>query len=535
MSAALTMELCPSTTPSMKRRTTMPKVSVILTSRNHENFLHEAIQSVLAQTYKNFELIIWDDASTDNSWSIIEQANDSRVRAFRGDVQRRGRINESITEEIAKGEYIAIHHSDDVWEADKLEKQVSFLDQNSEIGAVFSWVNIIDDGGNINNDTYIYKVFMQNNKTRHEWLRHFFFSGNALCHPSVLIRKQCYTDCGLYNLLLWQLPDFDMWVRLCFKYEIHVLPECLVKFRWKHDGNNTSSVNRQSLNRTAFEYYMLLNNYCNIASIEEFLKIFPSSEKYCTHPDADMEFALAMTAIELNSSPKHRLFGLQLLYKLMISPQRAKNIYTAHHFDYMDFANLSKQEQIFVSPSLSSLPQIQQAPLEQGIRAYKQENFEMAIECLSTAMFQEPNNPLPYAYLAFVCVHQGLFQEAHDFIVQATRIAPERADLIAALGEIFLKNGRPSEAAEYLREAVNAQPDLFAAYPALAQSLHLTGQSEEAVSLLQAVSILPSDAQQNIRYVLQQILAERDDLPDFTEHAPRFSHESPISPVASGR
>ncbi len=518
----------PSTTsdPSMRREMTMPKVSVILTSRNHEKFLDEAIQSVLAQTYRNFELIIWDDASTDDSWSIIQQYSDRRIRAFKNDVQRYGAygINKVISE-IAQGEYIAIHHSDDVWELEKLEKQANFLDQHPETGAVFSWINIIDDNGNINNGVYLHEVFKQNNKTRYEWLRLFFLEGNSLCHPTVLIRKQCYADCGLYSLALWQLPDFDMWIRLCFRHEIHVLPEYLVKFRWKPDGTNTSAVNKQTLNRTGFEYYMVLNNYCRIASIEEFLKIFPFSEKYCIHPDSDLEFALAMTVIETNSTSKYRLFGLQLLHKLMTSPERARKILEVHHFSYMDFMNISKQMQIFAlqDPSTSFQTPESPFPLTRGIQAFNDEDNETAIECLSAAMTQEPDNPLPSAYLAFICARQGLLQEAYDFIVQSTKIAPNRVDLIAALGETFLKNKRPSEAVKYLREAVHIQPDLFAAYPALAQSLHLTGQSEEAITLLQTVATLPSSAQTNIQGALLQILAECGDLSEFTKFTLRFS------------
>lgn len=173
------------------------------------------------------------------------------------------------------------------------------------------------------------------------------------------------------------------------------------------------------------------------------------------------------------------------------------------------------------------------SPLEAGIQAFNHENFETAIKCLSTALAQEPDNPLPCAYLAFICVHQRLFREARDFIAQSVKIAPGRADLIAALGEVFLKNGRPVEAAEYLREALHAQPDLFAAYPALAQSLHLTGQSEEAVSLLQTVSSLPSDAQTHIQGVLLKILAECGDLSVFTESVARFSRGLPDDLLAA--
>ena len=171
--------------------------------------------------------------------------------------------------------------------------------------------------------------------------------------------------------------------------------------------------------------------------------------------------------------------------------------------------------------------------LESGIEAFKEEDFGTAIEYLSTAMAEEPKNPLPCAYLAFICAHQGLAAEARDFIAQSIRLAPERADLIAALGEVFLKNGRPFEAVKYLREALHIQPDLFAAYPAFAQSLHLTGQSEEAISALQTVIGLSSDAQNSLQSVLLQILAECGDLSIFTQYALRFSHGLPDDLLAA--
>ena len=103
----------------------MPKVSVILISYNHEKFIREAIESVLNQTFTDFELIIWDDASSDDSWAIINSYNDSRIKAFLNDETRRGiyGINKAISE-VASGEYLAIHHSDDVWASEKLQKQV---------------------------------------------------------------------------------------------------------------------------------------------------------------------------------------------------------------------------------------------------------------------------------------------------------------------------------------------------------------------------------------------------------------------------
>lgn len=108
----------------LSRMKLMPKISIILTSFNHEKYIKEAIDSALNQTFTDFELIIWDDASSDNSWEIIQSYGDPRIRSFRNDVQRRGiyGINKAISE-VAQGEYIAIHHSDDIWESENLRSR----------------------------------------------------------------------------------------------------------------------------------------------------------------------------------------------------------------------------------------------------------------------------------------------------------------------------------------------------------------------------------------------------------------------------
>ena len=90
-----------------------PKVSVILTSYNHAKYIRESIESVLKQTYRDFELIIWDDASTDDSWNIISEYTDERIRTFRNETNQFMSYFREAVSNVARGEYVAIHHSDD--------------------------------------------------------------------------------------------------------------------------------------------------------------------------------------------------------------------------------------------------------------------------------------------------------------------------------------------------------------------------------------------------------------------------------------
>jgi glycosyltransferase involved in cell wall biosynthesis len=328
----------------------MPKVSVILTSFNHAAYVGEAIDSVLRQSFTDFELIIWDDASSDESWSVISAYSDPRIRSFRNDEPRRAifGVNKAISE-IATGQYVAIHHSDDVWEPDKLRKQVDFLERHPDIGAVFSDALAIDEEGKPfpDPDHFYSNVFRQRNRSREEWLRHFFFHGNALCHPSVLIRRRCYKDCGLYRYGFAQVGDCDMWIRLCFKHEIHVLPQKLVRFRVSRADRNTSASRPDTRRRWITESYRMLGNYRRIRTYGEMLAIFPEAKQYYRKGGFEPDFVLAMIA--LGDHPFHftKLFGIELLFDLVSDEAKAKRVKALYGFDYQSLIAITAKHDVF--------------------------------------------------------------------------------------------------------------------------------------------------------------------------------------------
>tara|TARA_R110002111_G_scaffold262694_1_gene340157 strand:- start:87394 stop:90603 length:3210 start_codon:yes stop_codon:yes gene_type:complete len=331
----------------------MPKVTVILTSFNHAKYLRQAIGSVLNQSYQDFELIIWDDASADNSWEIIQSYRDPRILAYKNDKSRRGvyGINKSISE-IAKGEYIAIHHSDDEWHPDKLNRQIDYLQKNPECGAVFTNVLAIDEQSEVFADKahYYSTIFDQPNRSRYEWLNFFFTHGNALCHPSVLIRKECYLHCGLYRLGLAQTADFDMWIRLCFKYDIHVLPEKLTLFRIRNGERNTSGGNPDARSRMFFEHYTVLKNYFRIKSYEEFISIFPEENNPLYSRKFERNYALAMTLLKSRQSIYTNFMALELFFELLNDPEKYQLVKETYGFDYLNLVDLSKKYGISERP-----------------------------------------------------------------------------------------------------------------------------------------------------------------------------------------
>jgi glycosyltransferase involved in cell wall biosynthesis len=253
----------------------MPKVSALIPSYNHAKFIGEAIQSVLDQTFQDFEIIIKDDGSSDNSLEVIRSFNDSRIHLEVNKCNHwSGTHNDLII--LAKGEYLALLNSDDVWMLDKLEKQVKFLDENPQYAAVFSDAQAISEAGNNLTDTnhFYYSIFNQPNRTRTEWLKYFLYQGNCICHPSMLIRAHVYEEIGLYNQLMGALPDMDMWIRLCSNYEIHILPEKLIKFRILNGEKNASGNNTPNILRGYYDHGKLFDSFAKLKDIKLFNSIF---------------------------------------------------------------------------------------------------------------------------------------------------------------------------------------------------------------------------------------------------------------------
>jgi len=257
----------------MERNNSYPLVSVILPSYNHGKYISEAIDSVLNQDYDNFELLISDDASQDNTVEVIKSYSDPRIKVNFLKKNQGATINTQTLIKQARGKYIALINSDDVWLPGKLKKQVEFLENNDDYGACFSWAKLIDENSE---DIKVNDlVFNQQNRTQAEWFRFFFTNGNCICHPSMLIRAEVYTTVGTYNLAMRQLPDFDMWVRLIKKYNIHIIQEVLVAHRrFINYGENTSSPTISNSIRDINESSFILSKFFDGVSDELFEKSF---------------------------------------------------------------------------------------------------------------------------------------------------------------------------------------------------------------------------------------------------------------------
>ena len=205
-----------------------PLVSVLMPAYNSEIFITEAIESILDQTYENFEFIIIDDCSTDKSWKIIEKYRliDKRIKAFRNDKNLGITRSRNKLFDLANLEanYYAIFDSDDISMPERLEKEVEFLENNPDYGVVGSHIYIIDENSRI--------IGKRNYETDAQKLKKRILLRSPLAQPSVMIRKAVIENIGKYDTKKYdRAKDYDLWIRISDRYKLKNINEFLIKYR----------------------------------------------------------------------------------------------------------------------------------------------------------------------------------------------------------------------------------------------------------------------------------------------------------------
>ena len=203
-----------------------PTVSVIIPTYNRANLIGKAIKSVLKQTYQDFEIIVVDDGSTDNTGEIIRSFKDKRVKYIEKYKKNKGiSVARNIGIKMARGKYFAFLDSDDEWLSEKLSKQIKVLQYESpEVGAVYSNLCYMDENGKNTNKL--------RNPKKEGYIYEDLLGKNYVGPPStLLIRKECFHRVGLFDDLLNAQEDWDMWIRIAKYYRFALIKIPLVKYR----------------------------------------------------------------------------------------------------------------------------------------------------------------------------------------------------------------------------------------------------------------------------------------------------------------
>jgi glycosyltransferase involved in cell wall biosynthesis len=208
-----------------------PKVSVIMNCLNCEKYLKEAIDSVYAQTYQNWDIIFWDNASTDSSAEIVK-TYDERLQYFRGQETVPLGHARNLAIERAKGMYIAFLDCDDIWLPEKLEKQISLFAKHPELGLVYSNCLRLYLPSNRHEE-----VFWTVRAHRGDVLEKLFME-NFIPMPTVVAKKDILVKSGGFVENLKVSPDLDMWLRITERAPVDYIDETLAIYRI-HDKSFT--------------------------------------------------------------------------------------------------------------------------------------------------------------------------------------------------------------------------------------------------------------------------------------------------------
>ena len=209
----------------------MSQVSIVTLTHNRGTYIREAIESVLNQNFRDFELIIIDNASSDNTVSIVNEyiKKDKRIRLIRNNVNLKIPNARNLGIREAEGKYIAVLDSDDVWlDKDKLKKQVNFLETHQDYALIGGRVVVIDEDGK--------KINEYLNPQDDLEIRQRILIKNPFTHSSVLFRKNTVLELGGYDEDLGVSEDYDLWLKIGKHWKFANLGEYLIKYRVHQQG-----------------------------------------------------------------------------------------------------------------------------------------------------------------------------------------------------------------------------------------------------------------------------------------------------------
>ena len=237
----------------------MPKVSVIIPTYNRIESLRLAIKSVLAQTFQDFEIIVVDDASHDNTAEVVARFKDERIRYIRHGTNKKISASRNTGVLNSQGRYIAFLDDDDEWLSEKLQLEVDLLENSPlKTGAVYTGFYKIDK---VSGATVVQvptkKGFIFNDMLTQNWL------GTS----TVLLKKECFEKVGLFDESINFGEDYDMWIRISKEFQFEYIEEPLVKY--SASGNKISN-----------DYDKVIKGYEIL--IDKYHKLFARNRKSCS-------------------------------------------------------------------------------------------------------------------------------------------------------------------------------------------------------------------------------------------------------------
>ncbi len=251
-----------------------PLISVIMSTYNRENLVKEAVESVLNQTYKDFEFIIFDDNSSDNTYEFLNNYDDNRLKIYKNRTNCGCTFNYHNAQNLACGEYIAHIDDDDIWIEHKLRNQIDYMNNNPDIVLLGSFIETFGENAR---PSWVFDT----DSDKLAFMMNFY---NPICHSSIIYRKSFMLKNGInYDIRKKCSQDYDFYKQIIEAGgRISNLSDILVRYRMHKkritDIKETQNIQIDNAENTKTELLKRFLNEDEIKNIKELMRDFPFNE-----------------------------------------------------------------------------------------------------------------------------------------------------------------------------------------------------------------------------------------------------------------
>jgi glycosyltransferase involved in cell wall biosynthesis len=232
-----------------------PTVSVVIPTYNREKILIKSVQSVLNQTYEDFELIIVDDASTDDTDQVVSTFDDSRIEYIKHDENRGAPAARNTGIESSDGEFISFQDSDDEWDPRKLEKQMRVFEQSPpDVGVVYTGMIRKRE------DKKVYIPYSSVEQKEGD-IRHSLARQNFIPTQVATVRRKCFEEVSTFDGNCWPISDWELWIRISKQFQFKLVDEALVTGEVRPDSISKDTRTKvESRERIVNKHQSFFNN-----------------------------------------------------------------------------------------------------------------------------------------------------------------------------------------------------------------------------------------------------------------------------------
>jgi glycosyltransferase involved in cell wall biosynthesis len=306
-----------------------PLLSIILPVYNAEDYVQDSIQSVLNQTFIDFELIIINDGSTDQSESKILQFTDSRIRYIKNEVNLKLIATLNLGLELARGTYIARLDADDIALQDRFSIQVNFLERQPDYGLIGSFAYLF--GSETGTLEYVQEDFA---------IRYALLTHNPFIHSTVMFRNSIIKNYNLsYDVKQMHVEDYDLWLKILNFTKGKVIPEYLIRYRVHTEQISSIYKDLQIQNALSIQKKYFLSEFSKLKHIDVLISIFYS--EYLDIPSK----CLAFYDFTQNYGSIDSL--LKIKVRASIENKIKDSVLDLKSISWKDFCTLFKLRQIF--------------------------------------------------------------------------------------------------------------------------------------------------------------------------------------------